>query len=94
MALLISVGNLGGIAGVHLYIPAQAPTYHAGFGTGLRLCVSSIVWALVLRRLCRKENEKKRKLIQEEGEENTKARLSEQDLLDLGDRSPFFVYTL
>lgn len=94
MALLISVGNFGGIAGSNIYIASQAPKYPVGFGTGLAITSAAIIMAGLLRIAFTKENEKRRRLLAEEGEAAIKARYSEQELLDMGDKSPFFIYTL
>ena len=50
--------------------------------------------AYVLRVGFRKENEKRDRLLAEVGEEALRARYTEQELLDLGDKSPFYRYTL
>ena len=94
MALLISIGNLGGIAGSNIYIASQAPKYPTGFGTGLGVCVAAVIMAFVLRILFARENRKRREMLDSEGEEAIRARYSEQELLDMGDKSPFFIYTL
>ena len=94
MGLLISVGNLGGIAGSNIYIASQAPKYPTGFGTGLGISIAAIIMAYVLRRACDRENKARRKMLDEEGEQAVRARYSEQELLDMGDKSPFFIYTL
>ena len=94
MGLLISVGNLGGIAGSNIYIASQAPKYPTGFGTGLGISIAAIIMAYVLRGACDRENKARRKMLDEEGEQAVRARYSEQELLDMGDKSPFFIYTL
>jgi hypothetical protein len=94
MGLLISVGNMGGIAGSNIYIASQAPKYPTGFGTGLGMSIAAIIMAYVLRRACDRENKARRKMLDEEGEQAVRARYSEQELLDMGDKSPFFIYTL
>jgi hypothetical protein len=94
MALLISVGNLGGICGSNIFLAAQAPRYPTGFGTGLGICVCAIGMAYVLRRAFARENEKRDRLVREEGEEAIRARYGEEELLAMGDKSPFFRYTL
>jgi len=94
MALLISVGNVGGIVGSNIYLAAEKPKYPTGFGVSLAICCAAIIMAGILRVVCKRENERRRKMIEEEGEEAIRARYSEQELLDLGDRSPFFIYTL
>jgi len=94
MGLLISVGNMGGIAGSNIYIASQAPKYPVGFGVGLGMSIAAIIMAYVLRRACDRENKARRKMLDEEGEQAVRARYSDQELLDMGDKSPFFIYTL
>ena len=50
--------------------------------------------AFLLRVAFARENRKKREMVEREGEEAIRARYSDQELLDLGDKSPFFIYTL
>lgn len=94
MALLISVGNLGGVAGANIYIASQAPKYPTGFGTALGVCCAAIIMAFALRQLFARENRKRCDMMDMEGEGAIRARYSEQELLDMGDKSPFFIYTL
>jgi hypothetical protein len=94
MGLLISVGNMGGIAGSNIYIATQAPKYPVGFGVGLGMSIAAIIMAYILRRACDRENKGRRKMLDEEGEQAVRARYSDQELLDMGDKSPFFIYTL
>lgn len=94
MGLLISVGNLGGIAGSNIYIASQAPKYPTGFGVGLYMSIAAILMTYVLRKACERENKARRKMLDDEGEQAVRARYSEQELLDMGDKSPFFIYTL
>ncbi len=94
MALLISVGNLGGICGSNIYIAAQKPEYPAGFGTGMGISVCAIIMAYVLRRAFAAENAKRDKLMSEKTDDEIRAMYTEQELLDLGDKSPFYRYTI
>ena len=82
MALLISVGNFGGIAGSNIFIASQAPKYPTGFGVGLGICCAAIIMAFFLRTVYARENRKRRELIESEGEEAIRARYTEQELLD------------
>ncbi len=50
--------------------------------------------AIVLRISCQRENERRRVMIEQEGEDAIRARYGEQQLLEMGDKSPFFIYTL
>jgi dipeptide/tripeptide permease len=94
MALLISMGNLGGICGSNIYLAAQAPRYPAGFGTGMGMSVAAIVMAYVLRKAYKKENAKRDAFMVGKTDAEVRAMYSEQELLDLGDKSPFYRYTV
>ncbi|EXJ62223.1 hypothetical protein A1O7_02656 [Cladophialophora yegresii CBS 114405] len=94
MALLISIGNMGGICGSNIYLAAQAPKYPTGFGVSLGCCVLGIIAAMILRVEYSRQNRARDALIEREGEEAVKARYTDQELLELGDRSPFYRYTL
>lgn len=93
MALLISVGNLGGICGSNIYFTAQAPRYFAGYGTSLGICCAGIIAAFILRKAYQRENTRRDELIAREGADAVRAKYTEQELLDLGDQSPFYRYT-
>jgi hypothetical protein len=94
MALLISVGNWGGIAGSNIYLSRQAPKYPVGFGVSLAMAVIAIAVAYFLRVAFRRENRKRDARLAVEGEDAIRAKYTEQELLDMGDKSPFFRYTL
>lgn len=94
MALLISMGNLGGICGSNIYIASEAPKYRAGFGVCLGMSCCAVLMAIFLRFAYDSENKRRRRLLDAEGEEAFRGRYTEQEMLDLGDKNPFFVYTL
>ncbi|KZM22328.1 transmembrane transport [Ascochyta rabiei] len=94
MALLISVGNMGGIMGSNIYLAREKPKYTTGFAASLAMCIAAVAMTFVLRWAYGKENMKRDQLIQEHGEEAIRARYTDEDLLMLGDKSPFFRYTL
>ena len=94
MAVLISVGNLGGVCGSNIYFAAEAPNYPTGFGVGLGTSILSIVAAYILRIAYRQENRRRDEVVAQEGTEAIKEKYTEQELLDMGDKSPFFRYTL
>ncbi|KAF1966574.1 MFS general substrate transporter [Bimuria novae-zelandiae CBS 107.79] len=94
MALLISVGNMGGIMGSNIYLDREKPKYRTGFGVSLGMCCGAIVMTFVLRWAYARENRKREALFAEHGEGEIRARYSDQEMLELGDKSPFFKYTL
>ncbi|KAI1608295.1 major facilitator superfamily domain-containing protein [Exophiala viscosa] len=94
MALLISLGNWGGICGSNIYIASEAPKYPAGFATSLAICVCAILMAALLRRAYQNENKRRDELMRGKTDAEIRAQYTEQELLDLGDKSPFFRYTI
>lgn len=94
MALFISVGNMGGIMGSNIYLEREKPKYRTGFGVSLAMCCTSVIMTFVIRWAYQRENQKRDALLRDQGEEAIRAKYSEQELLELGDKSPFFRYTL
>lgn len=94
MALLISVGNMGGIMGSNIYLAREKPKYTTGFAASLAMCFGAICMTFVLRWAYARENRKKDEMIAEQGEAAIRARYSEDELMMMGDKSPFFRYTL
>ena len=94
MAVLISVGNLGGICGSNIYFKTEAPSYPTGFGVCLATSVLAIVSAYCLRVAYQRENKRRDELITQFGREAVEGKYTEQGLLELGDKSPLFRYSL
>ena len=78
----------------NIYLAREKPKYTTGFAASLAMCCAAIAMTLVLRWAYARENKKRDQLIHEHGEEAIRARYTEEDLLMLGDKSPFFRYTL
>ncbi|KAJ8116180.1 hypothetical protein OPT61_g2333 [Boeremia exigua] len=86
MALQISIGNLGGAIGSNIYLAKEAPHYWTGYGVSLTIIVISILATGLLRFVLDKENKRREKMTIEEINE----KYTEQELLELGDKSPLF----
>jgi hypothetical protein len=82
------------ICGSNIFYRDDAPKYHTGFGFCLAICAAGIIMAFVLRKAFQRENKKRDELLAELGEEGLKAKYTDAELLEMGDRSPFFRYTL
>jgi hypothetical protein len=86
---------VGAIIGSNVYLARQAPKYPTGFGVCFSFLVLGIVMACLLRFAYARANRMKIQIIEKlGGEQGVLARYSEQELLDMGDKSPFFKYTL
>lgn len=106
MALLISIGNLGGAVGSNIFLREQAPNYWLGYGFSAGVIVSAITATIILQFATKRIN-KKRDLIPEE---EIRARYTEgqskrglcmesvtdihgaDELQQMGDSSPLFRY--
>ncbi|KAJ6015407.1 hypothetical protein N7540_009998 [Penicillium herquei] len=89
-AFNICVGNIGGIIGSYMYLDREAPTYPTGFGLSLAFGGTALLAALALEASFMWGN--KRKIAMSEGE--IRERYSDDRLLEMGDKSPLFKYTL
>lgn len=90
MAHLICMGNLGGIAGSNIFLSREAPHYWTGYGFILGIDCAAFVVCLFLRYKFKSINAQRDLL----DEDLVRGTYSEQQLLEMGDRSPLFRYTL
>lgn len=90
MALMIALGNLGGVAGSNIFLAREAPHYWTGYGVSLGIVVLSTLTAIFLRWKLKKINAERDSMSVDE----IYAQYSEQELSEMGDDSPFFRYTI
>ncbi|OJJ34422.1 hypothetical protein ASPWEDRAFT_184914 [Aspergillus wentii DTO 134E9] len=90
LAFNICIGNIGGIIGSYMYIDSESPKYYTGFGLSLAFGGSGLIAALILETSYIWGNKRKERI----GEDEVRERYSEEQLLDMGDKSPLFKYTL
>jgi len=86
MALLISLGNLGGAVGGNIFIAKQAPHYWLGYGFGLGIVTSAIACTFILKSTYKTINANRDKI----SEEEVRTKYTEEELLDMGDQSPLY----
>ena len=90
MAIQIPIGNLGGAIGSNIYLGKEAPHYWTGYGFSLGIIIVALCSAIILRFSLNRINKQRDLMVLEE----IHAKYSQQELLDMGDYSPFFRYTL
>lgn len=91
MALLVSLGNLGGgLIGSNIFLDRLKPHYYVGYGFCFAIMLTASGVALVLRVIFARLNRQREQL----SEEEIRAKYTEGELLDMGDKSPFFRYAL
>lgn len=90
IALMIAVGNLGGAVGTNIYLAKEAPHYWTGYGTSLGVIVLSLTATLILRFQLKNINAARDAM----SPEDIYSRYTDEELMDMGDDSPFFRYTI
>ncbi|KXT16700.1 hypothetical protein AC579_5227 [Pseudocercospora musae] len=90
MAFITTLANFGGAIGANIYLAEQAPKYPLGFGFSLGVLVAGITSAFVMRFLLRKANRERDNM----DPAVVKSEYTEQQLLDLGDKSPLYRYVI
>lgn len=90
IGLFIGLGNIGGIFGSFLYRDSEAPTYPTGYGTAFALAGLGAVCALILEFNYKRINKKRSQM----SEDEVRALYTDDQLKEMGDRSPLFQYTL
>jgi hypothetical protein len=89
IALMNCVGNVGGIVGSFMYLESEKPKYYTGFGLSLAFGGTGILVAFFLEWSYKMANTKKAKLADE-----ARVKYTEEELFDMGDRSPLFKHVL
>ncbi|KAF4979162.1 hypothetical protein FZEAL_4590 [Fusarium zealandicum] len=89
IALMNCVGNVGGIVGSFMYLESEKPKYHTGFGLSLAFGGTGLIVSLLLEWSYKMANSHKAKIAEE-----AKAKYTEEQLFDMGDRSPLFKHVL
>ncbi|KAJ5398544.1 hypothetical protein N7465_009033 [Penicillium sp. CMV-2018d] len=89
IALVNCVGNIGGILGSFMYIEKESPKYTTGFGLSLALGGVGFFVALFLEWTYKLGNARKEKIA-----DDARVNYTEDQLFDMGDKSPLFKYVL
>ncbi|KAL1612012.1 hypothetical protein SLS60_000235 [Paraconiothyrium brasiliense] len=90
VAFNICVGNIGGVIGSYMYLDSEKPTYYTGFGLSLAFGASMFIVAFLLELSYKWGNHRKERI----GEDEIRAKYTDQQLMDMGDKSPLFKYVL
>ncbi|GAA5905619.1 uncharacterized protein JCM6883_005388 [Sporobolomyces salmoneus] len=95
-AFQIGIGNLGALVSSNVYRSADSPRYYLGHGVVLGFVAMGFITAPLYAFLLKRENNKKEKLQAEQDAlpDHEKRVYTVQELRDMGDRAPEFVYTI
>jgi predicted MFS family arabinose efflux permease len=90
IGFMLMIGNSGGVVGGFIYVGREKPSYPTGFGTTFGLAALGIMMALALEFLLWRSNKKNAKY----SEAEVREMYGDEQLADMGDRSPLFRYML
>ncbi|CAM1506074.1 Fc.00g057150.m01.CDS01 [Cosmosporella sp. VM-42] len=90
IGLLVCIGNIGGLIGSYIYLDREQPRYPTGYGTSLAFALAGAIAAIILEVLLKRENGRKARMT----EEDVRARYTEEQLEQMGEKSPLFKYAL
>ncbi|KAI1308583.1 hypothetical protein F5Y03DRAFT_393430 [Xylaria venustula] len=90
IAYMLMLSNTAGLVGSYIYKDEEKPRYSTGYGVSLGLAVAGLFGTLVMEFLLWRINVRDSKMTEEE----TRERWTEQELADMGDKSPLLKYTL
>ncbi|KAJ9638747.1 hypothetical protein H2204_004223, partial [Knufia peltigerae] len=81
---------LGGAVGSNIFLAKQAPHYWLGYGLALGMIAAAIISTFILRIAYGVLNKKRDQM----NEEEIRAKYTEEELLDMGDKSPLYRYVI
>lgn len=91
-AIIVSIGNLGGIVSSYIYPSKDAPHFKKGHAICLAYCVICIITAVLLWAYCSWANKKKMERNAARGHAWTDE--EKKELEDRGDHNDWFMYTI
>jgi hypothetical protein len=90
IAFMICMGNTGGIPGSFIYLESEKPKYPTGFGSSFAFAAAGLTASLLLELRFWSSNKRNAKMTKEAIYE----KYTDQELQEMGDRSPLFKYIL
>lgn len=90
IGFLVCVGNIGGLIGSYIYMEKEAPTYASGYGTSFGFASAGIVAAIILEVVLKRLNQNNALL----DEDEVRQMYTDQQLDEMGEKSPLFKYAL
>jgi hypothetical protein len=89
--MVLTAGNLfGGLLGSNIFFDSTLPRYFPGYGVSMAIMLAAAATAFILRVAYKRENERRDLL----SEEEIRGTYMESELLELGDKNPYFRYSL
>lgn len=91
LSIVPTIGQFGGIIGSNIYLSRERPFYRTGFGVSMGfVTVCGIITTNVMRFALSRINKNRDRMTEEE----IRASYTDEQLRELGDKSPLFRYAL
>lgn len=90
VAFMTTLGDCGGLIGSFIFLEMEKPKYPTGFGASMAFAAAGLAFSLTLEFLYWTSNKRNEKLSDTEIRE----RYTDEQLDEMGDRSPLFKYDL
>lgn len=90
IGFMIAMGNAGGVAGSFIYSDKESPKYPTGFGASFGFAAAAIASCLTLEICYHTANKKRARMTEDE----VRAKYTDEQLDELGNKSPLFKYSL
>lgn len=90
IGFMLMIANTAGVIGSFMYKEEESPTYPTGYGTSLGLMSFGLLTAVSLELILWTINKRDAKF----SEDEIRSNYTEQELADMGDKSPLMKYTL
>lgn len=90
LAWAFSLTNVGAVGGSYIYVASEAPSYPTGFGCSLGFAAAAICAVVLLDILYKNINDKRDRLDMEQ----IRRDYTDEQLAEMGDRSPLIRYIL
>lgn len=85
-----ALGNAGGIMGSYMFYDSDAPAYNTGFGLSMAFAISGLLTAVLAELSFKWENRQRNKIPEEE----IRDKYTQDQLLEMGPKSPYYRFTL
>ena len=90
LAFVMGIGSLGGLTGSFMYDEGDSPHFHMAFGLSLGFAMMGLMLVAALVFSYWRANKKREEMVETE----VRAKYTETQLVEMGDKSPLFRYTL
>lgn len=91
ISIVPTIGQMGGVIGSNIYLAEQAPKYPVGFGVSLGfVLVAGLITSLGMRFTLKRINHNRDQI----SEADVRAKYTQEELSEMGDKSPLFRYPL